>query len=121
MRGEKESVGAEFEEHFRRHAEDEHVFGELEAIFVHHAVSWGLEEHGNARTGRHQNHDPVQIWNESQQLVHLTGWQRSKVRGLVGSGILCNIKLDHGIDHCKCREDRKTSRDLLIAYFFGEV
>ena len=68
---EEESVGTKFEEHFGGHAENEDVFGDLQQRIFDDAIAGSLEQHRDARTGRHQNHDPVQIRNESQQLVNL--------------------------------------------------
>jgi len=70
FRSEKQSFSQNFEGQLASHGDDEGVVGDLENGPVHDPMVRPLEHHGDGCQGRDQDHDPLQIGDESQELVH---------------------------------------------------
>lgn len=66
---EDESVGQRLEQQFDGHAANEDVLGDLQGGRVHDAHGGRLEDHRRARHRRHHDHHPVEVGDQSEEVV----------------------------------------------------
>ena len=69
FRCKKESFSQDLQRELAAHSDDEGVVGDLEDGLLHDPVVGPLEHHRDGRQGRDQDHQPLEVGDQPQELV----------------------------------------------------